>query len=102
MQEIIALISGQGIGLVIAALVIFALIKGVPKFFKWLSDQWEELKDVFKNYIGKQIETMEELSDANKELVATVANITGKVDGIEDKIDYIEDKVNEISIKLDK
>lgn len=95
-NAILTLIANQGIGLLIAGLCIFALIKGVPKFFAWLSAQWEELKDVFKGYINEQIETMKELSTANKELVATVSTITSKVDAIEDKVEKIDSKVDKL------
>lgn len=101
MEEIVTIISSQGIGLVIAATFLFALVRGIPKFFTWLGAQWEELKDVFKSYVNEQIQTMKELSLSNKELVETVSTITGKVAAIEDKVDSIEGKVGTLDYKMD-
>lgn len=101
MEKLIEMITNQGMGLVIAALVIYGIVKGLPEFFIWLNNQWEELKDVFKDYIGEQIDTMKELSRANKELVATVSNITSKVDTIEVKVKTIDEKVDKLLNKED-
>lgn len=106
----ILFISNQGIGLVIGALIIYGLWKGVPSFFSWLSLQWEELKNVFKGYMREQSDTMKELREGNKEIVEsnreivadsrrimeTALSISGKVETIEDKVNNIDTKVDRL------
>lgn len=116
MVELITLISTQGIGLVVSGVFLFGLVVGVPKFFKWVGLQCEDLKNMFKNYIGEQIKTMQEVRDtnreirdsnqeilnSNRELISKVFSITGKVDVIGSKVEDIEDKMGVMDNKIDK
>lgn len=107
MAEIVTLLSTQGIPIVIVAVILIGVIKGIPKFFRWCGMQWEDIKGVFKNYISEQVDMMKEVRDSNREimtenrkLVDTVLHITNKVGVIEDKVDGMSEDIKIIKNKI--
>lgn len=116
MEEMITLISQQGYGLVITGVLLVGAVKGIPMFFKWLGEQWEELKEVFKNYIAEQVRTMKEIRESNREiteinreirnsnvqLISQVFTIGDKVDKVVEEVDGIKTKIEIVDTKIDK
>lgn len=94
--ELVGLVSTQGLGLVIGVLFIVGLWKGVPSFFKWTASQWEDLKGVFKNYMGEQVSAMKEVTNTNAELVKMVGSVSTKVESIEERVESIDGKVDQL------
>lgn len=121
MAEIVTLISTQGMPILVTAVLLIGIVKGVPKFFKWCGVQWEDIKNVFKNYMNEQIEAIKEVKEGNKEilksnqeivemsrsifktneeLVGTVIDFTTKVDAIEIKVDDMSEDIKVIKEKI--
>lgn len=117
MTEIVTLISTQGMPIIVTAVLLIGVIKGIPKFFKWCGIQFEDVKNVFKSYMNEQIEAIKEIKDSNRdilksnqeivemsrsifrtneELVGTVIEFTTKVNAISDRTIAIENKVDEV------